>query len=105
MTEWYSEAKAVDSVLVVATISRGIVRVYVDSLSVCGWRRRDLKGKRLVSIIPDRYKVLHLGGLVNMEATGDAPAVGSTFATESVGPDGAEHPVWLTVFGVDRRSG
>lgn len=75
-----------------------IVAVSPRALTVLGYDdAADLVGRRLVELVPERYRQAHLAGFTLHFLTGRAPLIGHTVVVPALRRDGSEVEVELTI--------
>ena len=78
-----SGAVAVDDANRVVSISEPLAREI-------GWRPEDLVGRRVVAIVPPRFREAHVAGFSRHLSTGDARAIGTALQLPVLRADGSE---------------
>ena len=84
--------------LIAADSEDRIVAVSRPALDLLGYDEPgDLVGRRLVSIIPARYRQAHLAGFTMHFLTGRSTLLGRTVEVPALARDGSEVPILLTI--------
>jgi PAS domain S-box-containing protein len=84
--------------LVAADDTGRIIAISPPALTLLGYDdASQLVGKRLVTIIPPRFRQAHLAGFTLFFSTGRAPLLGRAVTVPALRQDGSEFPVELTI--------
>ena len=84
--------------LIAADETNRILAVSREALDILGYDDpTQIEGRRLVSIIPERYRQAHIAGFTLHLLVGRQPLVGRTVEVPALRADGAEVPVELVV--------
>ncbi len=65
--------------------------------SVFGYREREVLGKPLTMLMPERYRAAHQRGLDHVRATGESKLIGHTVEFQGLRKDGGEFPLELSL--------
>lgn len=65
--------------------------------SVFGYREREVLGKPLTMLMPERYRAAHRRGLDHVRATGESKLIGRTVELQGLRKDGGEFPLELAL--------
>jgi PAS domain S-box-containing protein len=90
VTESAEAMIAVDDLDLVVAVSRG-------ALDMLGYTRGELVGRRLITLIPQRFRQAHLAGFTLYLLTGRGPLLGRTVVVPAIHGDGSETWVQLSV--------
>lgn len=74
-----------------------IVAVSSGALDMLGYARDELVGRRLVTLIPERFRQAHLAGFTLYLLTGRGPLLGRTVVVPAIHGDGTETWVELSI--------
>ena len=93
-----SHVTASTRALVAADDTGRIIALSPSALTLLGYDdAAQLVGKRLVTIIPQRFRQAHLAGFTLFFSTGRAPLLGRAVTVPALRRDGSELPVELTI--------
>jgi PAS domain S-box-containing protein len=93
-----SQVTASVGALVAADDTGRIIATSASTLAMLGYDdATQLVGKRLVTIIPPRFRQAHLAGFTLFFSTGRAPLLGRPVTVPALRCDGSEIPVELTI--------
>jgi diguanylate cyclase (GGDEF)-like protein/PAS domain S-box-containing protein len=74
--------------------------------SIFGWSRAEAIGRdHATTILPERYRAAHKGGLHRLLPTGESRVNGTTLELEALRRDGAEFPVELSISAIPTEDG
>src|SRR3954470_7301201 len=83
--------------LIAADASNRIVAVSAAAAELLGWNERELEGRRLMTIIPPRYRDRHVAGFTRYLLDGSGPIVGQRIDVPALRRDGSEIEVGLLI--------
>lgn len=83
--------------IIVANARGEIVSVNPETETMFGHMDKELIGKTLTTIIPERYRERHLKGLASVAFTGESKYLGRILEFEGLRMDGSEFPLELNV--------
>src|SRR4051794_6155799 len=83
--------------LIAADASNRIVAVSTAAAELLGWDDRELEGRRLMAIIPPRYRDRHVAGFTRYLLDGTGPIVGQRIDVPALRRDGSEIEIGLLV--------
>ena len=83
--------------LVAADASNRIVAVSAPAAELLGWPGDDLEGRRLVTIIPARFRDRHVAGFMRYLLDGTGPILDRTIEVPALRRDGTEVDVGLLI--------
>lgn len=86
-----------DRGLLAANLSSHIVAVSRSAAALLGYEPEELAGRRLISIIPERFHQAHVAGFTMYLLVGRKPLLEQTITVPAVRRDGSEIPLQLTV--------
>lgn len=93
-----SRVTGADHPVVAADDTNRIVAVSLPTLELLGYADvSELLGRRLVTLIPDRFHQAHLAGFTLHFSTGRAPLIGGTVTVPALCADGSERLVDLSI--------
>ena len=74
-----------------------IIGASTAALELLGWSRGGLVGQRLLAVIPDRFRELHVAGFTRSVVTGEHRLLGVALSLPALARDGTEIPITLTL--------
>jgi PAS domain S-box-containing protein len=83
--------------IVIANAQGEILTVNCAAEKMFGYCEKELEGKPLTILMPERYQQRHLQGMKNFIATGVSPYLGKAFAFEGLRKDGSEFALELNI--------
>jgi PAS domain S-box-containing protein len=83
--------------IVIANCQGEILSVNRAAEKMFGYREKELEGKSLATLMPERYQERHFVGMKNFVATGVSHYLGKMFAFEGLRKDGSEFPLELNI--------
>src|SRR3954469_15856557 len=83
--------------LIAADASNRIVAVSAAAAELLGWSDGELEGRRLVTVIPERFRDRHVAGFPRHLLDGSGPLVGQTVNVCALWRDGSEIEVGLLI--------
>src|SRR3954451_7599536 len=83
--------------LIAADASNRIVAVSAAAAELLGWSDGELEGRRLVTVIPERFRDRHVAGFTRHLLDGSGPLVGQTVNVCALRRDGSEIEVGLLI--------
>ena len=83
--------------LIAADASNRIVAVSDAAAELLGWPGGELEGRRLVTIIPERFRDRHVAGFTRYLLNGSGPLVGQTVTVQALRRDGSEIEISLLI--------
>ncbi len=94
---FHSLVEASHDGIVIANTQGEIVSVNRAAEKMFGYREKELEGKPVTILMPERYQERHRQGMQNFVATGVSSYLGKAFAFEGRRKDGGEFPLELNI--------
>ncbi|MBI5606007.1 MAG: PAS domain S-box protein [Deltaproteobacteria bacterium] len=95
--KFYSVAQSANDAMISSTLSGEIVFWNQAAVGLFGYEVREVLGKNITLIIPERYHQAHLQGLKRLQAGGEARIIGKTVELVGLKKDGSEFPLELSL--------
>ena len=83
--------------IILADADGKIISCNRAACSIFGYRKRDVVGRSLTMLIPERYREAHQRGLERVRATGESRLVGKTIELHGLRQGGSEFPIDLSL--------
>jgi PAS domain S-box-containing protein len=83
--------------LIASDASNRIVAVSDAAAEMLGWPARELEGRRLVTVIPERFRDRHIAGFTRYLLDGTGPLIGRSVDVPALRRDGTEVEVSLRI--------
>lgn len=61
------------------------------------YTEEEMSGQRVTTLMPERYRVLHLDAMKRLHSTGEARLIGKTYEAHGLRKDGSEFPVEISL--------
>lgn len=100
LVDWQSIVDALAEAVVVADAHNEIVYLNEAAEQLLGWRPEELVGVPLTTIIPERFRAMHLESFARYAATGASSLLGRPVRLPALRSDGTEVGVELVVSGI-----
>lgn len=92
-----SVARAVNDAVITADDRGHIIFWNRGAQTIFGYEEKEVVGKPLTILMPERYREMHSRGLQRLSATGESTMIGKTVELQGLRRDGSEFPLELSL--------
>jgi PAS domain S-box-containing protein len=92
-----SVAQAANDAIIIADDRGDIILWNRGAQTIFGYQEKEVVGKSLTILMPERYREMHSTGLQRLSATGESTMIGKTVELHGLRRDGSEFPLELSL--------